>query len=343
MNFLTAVKSLYENTDEKIIVTDENLSVLWKNDYSLPDFLLTDNLNKVKAIPDKQSVILRYTDAYTIKARPIYESEELKGYILAFFDPEEIETLYDRSVHLKYKKNTAGNQKLALMPVVNTLDNCYTQGKAVPPDFFEQTKLQVLKLLSSSVNYQELSKYYSDEIYTELLNVSQCLEETAELFCLRFSDNCDFEADVEPGIFLNMNYDCMQNAVLNLLINGYMYNNQPKKALSLKTYTDDNKIIIEVWDNGSSADVEILQGATIPFKGIEKYGQRESLGLALVSKFANYFDGELTFEKQENGLTIKLSLDYSVKEKPQSFKLRRQPMVVGEFEPTSCILAKGLW
>ena len=343
MKFLESIKHIYENTSEKILVTDTELNVLWQNYDCLSDFLLLDELKALKSQVINQSTVLRCTDSYTVKVLPLLEDDELSGYMLTFYDPEEIEALYDKSIHLKYKKNTLGNQRIALMPIVNTLENYNSQGKEIPSDFFDEAKAQVLKLLSSSVNSQEMSKYYSGEILTELLNVSQCLEETAELFKSRFCDDkCSFKYEVQSGLFLNMNYECMQNAVLNLLVNGYMYNDSGEKRLELRAYVEGDELFIEVWDNGS-ADLQRLENAMIPYKGFEKFGHREALGLALVNKFAGHFGGRFVFaQKDGEGLTARISLNYEIKEKPQRFRLRRVPMVIGEFEPASCIMAKGL-
>ena len=342
MKFLDSIKALYNRSEEKIIVVDENLRILWKSDENLPDFLMTEEFSKLRNCGSRESVVIRYTDDYTIKAMPCFDEDKLQGYLLTFFDPEEIETLFDRSVHLKYKKNSVGNQKIALMPIVNALDNYKMMGKVLEPDFCEDAKVQVLKLLSATVNQQELTKYYQGDMFTELLNITQALEETAELFKSRFSDKCIFEHHIQHGIFLNMNYDCLQNAVLNLLVNGYMYNNKEKKRLSLRGFTRGNELFIEVWDNGDDADPEVLERAMVPFRGLEKYAQKEALGLAVSSKFSEYFGGRLTFEKG-NGLTMKMILDYRIKEMPTSFRLRRRPMVTGEFQPASCLMAKALY
>lgn len=342
MNNLDAVISFYKNTDEKVLVADEKMSVIWKNSDSLPDFVSAQAFGNAFSLPLKESIILQYTDSFTVKIVPVIEDEKSVGYVFAFFDPEEIEMLCDRSVHYKYKRNMTGNERMALMPIINTLDEYHSQGKELPSEFFYEAKKQVTKLLSSTVNYSELSKYYSGKIFTELLNASQCLEQAAEIFRSRFSEQCEFSYDIQSGMFINTNSDCMTNAVLNLLVNAFMYNDKTDKSVQLKAYKSEDKLCIEVHDNGESADLEKMKKAMKPFMGLENFGQGESLGLALVSKFAEYFGGDLSFERQKGkGLTVRLTVDARIKEKPTSFKLRRQPLLVGDFEPASCILAKG--
>lgn len=347
MTSLDSIKALYENTDEKILIADDKLSVLWKNSSDLPDFVslndFGDCFEKPPRLPILKTVVLRYTDRYTVKIVPVKEEDKPVGYIILFFDPEEIETLYDRSVHYKYKRNMSGNERMALMPLINILDEYYSAGEVIPPEFFHKAKAQVVKLLSSTVNYSELAKYYNGTVFTELLNVSQCLEDTAEAFRKAYPDDkCDFSCDIQPGLFKVMNSDCMMTAVLNLLVNGYMYNKREDKQLKLKAYKDADKICIEVWDNGENADCEKMKRAMEPFSGLDKFGQGESLGLALANKFAAHFGGEMSLDKTEGqGLTVKIIFEAKIDEKPKSFRLRRQPLMVGEFEPAACILAKG--
>lgn len=341
MSTVDSVISFYKNTDEKVLVADERLAVLWKNDDSLPDFVSVETFGNAFSLPLRESKILQYTDRYTVKILPVVEQGAPVGYVLTFFDPEDIETLYDRSVHYKYKRNMTGNERMELMPIINTLDEYHSQGKDVPSEFLDEAKKQVTKLLSSTVNYSELSKYYNGRIYTELLNASQCIQETAELFGSRFSDKCNFDFHIQSGIFINMNSDCMTNALLNLLVNAYMYNDKADKQVSLKAYKKDDKLLIEVSDNGENADVNKMQRAMQPFMGLDKFGEGESLGLALANKFAEYFGGTLFIEHDSSGLTVRLTLDAEIKEKPTSFKLRRQPLMVGDFEPAACVLAKG--
>ena len=346
MSIIDSVKAIYENTDENIIVTDKRLVVLWKSKKWLPDMLVPESFGeyfgKAVKLPVENSMVVRYTDKHTLKIMPLREDAEIMGYMVTFYGAEEIETLYDRSVHYKYKRNMTGNQKLSLMPMLNRLDEYHSQGKDLPSDFFYEAKGQMLKLLSSTVNYSELAKYYSGGILSELMNVSQCLEETAELFGSRFqSSGLDFSYDIQSEMFTEMNYECLRSAVLNLLINAYIYNDSEDRQVRLDARKEGDMIIIQVHDNGHSADIGKLQRAVVPFSGLEKFGQGESLGLALAGRFAEHYGGEVSFDKSELGLTVRVEIDGKTSEVPSRFKLRRQPMKPGEFETASCILAKA--
>lgn len=346
MILLDSIKALYDSSDEKILVTDDKLSVLWKNDDRLPDYVaVTDfkeQMGNAFSLPLKKTSVFHYMNGNAVKIRPLTENEEIQGYMLVFFDPEYIETLSDRSAHLKYKTNNAGNIRRAVSPVINELEKI--ADKNGDDKICAKAKYQLQKMLSSTANSIELTKYYSGEFKTELLNVSQCLEETAKLcFSELAKNNCEFYRQIEPMIFLNMNYYRLSLAVLNLLINGFMYCEKTKKILTLKAYKQKDKVCIEVWDNGEKADCQALERSTQPFAGLKDFSQGESLGLSVVKKFVDCFNGELIFQKIPCvGLMVRMTFDDSIKELPQGFRLKRQPPLVGDFEPAYCILAKGL-
>ena len=95
---------------------------------------------------------------------------------MTFYDAEEIETLSDRSSILKYKRNSLGNIRLAISPIVSQLESLKENEQT--DDFsgiYDIVNDNLLKMLSSTVNSNEITKYYSGEFSTELLNVSQCL------------------------------------------------------------------------------------------------------------------------------------------------------------------------
>ena len=60
MSTVDSVISFYKNTDEKVLVADERLAVLWKNDDSLPDFVSVETFGNAFSLPLRESKILQY-------------------------------------------------------------------------------------------------------------------------------------------------------------------------------------------------------------------------------------------------------------------------------------------
>ena len=120
-----------------------------------------------------------------------------------------------------------------------------------------------------------------------------------------------------------------------------MYNHNKEKKIKLKAYKRNHKIVISVWDNGNDFDIKRLQRASKPFSGLDLSSTGECLGLAVVKKFAEYFEGDFSILKENNGLTIKISLpDKNIE--PTDFKSRRKAIPSGiYFDSIECIFAKS--
>ena len=344
MKSIEMMIQLYKNSGEKIIIADTNLTTLWKSHNFLPDIIILTK--DITQLPRNQSpnknIIFKFTDEFTVKMFPVIEDNITVGYVLNFMDNEDVERLYCNSINGQYRKKLFADERVALMPIINEAANYYYDNKDIPKDYYLSTRKNVAKLLSHNVNLNQLTRYYSREISLKLTAVSQVLENISERFKQKFTDNdLIFEYSIEPAIFAEIDPSCLETAVLNLLINSYMYNNNKEKKISLKAYKSDHKIIISVWDNGNDFDINRLQQASKPFSGLDFSSTGECLGLAVVNKFTEYFDGDFSIFEEDNGLTIKISLpDKNIE--PTNFKSRQKAFPSGiYFDSTECILAKS--
>ena len=336
---------LYKNSGEKIVIANQNLIAMWKSHDYLPDVISQNDLGMNRdepvTLPIKKLHVFKFTDSYTVKLFPIIEQDETTGYILTFLDSEDIEKIYSKSILNQYRRRMLGNERMALMPIINEASEYYYKGQDIPKEFFLNAKKNVTKLLSHNVNQSQISRYYSNEIILKLTSITQTLEEVVTRFKNELElEDINFTYDIEHGLFCKMDSSCLAVTVLNLLVNGYMYNNSMEKNILLKVYTENGNLIIDVWDNGTSADVEKLERYKKPFNNIELSSKGESLGLSLVNKFAEYFNGDLTFIKDDNGLTVRVSLPYR-HEDPTCFKSRPAIFPSGiYFDAISCVIAK---
>lgn len=346
MKSLDFLIKLYENTGEKIVISDKNLISLWKSHDFLPDIIPKTVIQRAKYShnndSNKENAVFKFTDKFTVKMFPITENEEIVGYVLNFFNSEDIETLYCNSVLAKYRKKMFASERIALMPIINDAANYYYEDKDIPKEYFIDSQKNVAKLLSTNVNRSQISRYYSHEIYPTITSISQSLENISKRFQNEIDcDNLDFSLDIAPALFGEIDSSCLETAILNLMVNGFMYNNSAKKKLTLKAYKKDRKIIIDVWDNGNDADLNKMEQASYPFNGLDLSSEGECLGLALARNFAEYFGGTLTILKDDQGLTVRTSLP-DKKTEPISFNSRRRIIPAGiYFDSLTCIIAKS--
>ena len=345
MKVIETMIELYKNSGEKIVIADTKLTTLWKSHDFLPD-IIPQILIKDAQLPTAQSpnknIIFKFANEFTVKMFPIVEDDQTVGYVLNFMDNEDVEMLYCNSINGQYRKKLFADERVALMPIINEAASFYYDDKDIPKAYYLSTRKNVAKLLSHNVNSNQLSRYYSKEISPKLTSISQVLENISDRFKQKFTDNnLIFESSISPALFAEIDPSCLETAVLNLLINSYMYNHNKEKKIKLKAYKRNHKIVISVWDNGNDFDIKRLQRASKPFSGLDLSSTGECLGLAVVKKFAEYFEGDFSILKENNGLAIKISLpDKNIE--PTDFKSRQKAIPSGiYFDSIECIFAKS--
>lgn len=346
MKGLDLYKGLYRNSGEKVVIANEQFISMWKSHDYLPDIipkvLLEKAYNGADSINSNKTFVFKFTDSYTIKAFPIMEDQKVVGYILTFLDTEDVEAILCQSIHHKYQRKTLNDERISLMPLLNDAADYYFKGKDIPKEHFMKTQKNIAKLLSKNINSLQISKYYTNEISSKLISVTQTLEDLSDRLKKEFvAENLNLTCDIEKGIFAKIDASCLTSSIVNLIINGYIYNNNDKKEILLKAFSDDKNITIEVWDNGTSADINKMENAKIPFNGLDLSSKGECLGLSLVNKFAEYFNGSLSFLKDQNGLTVRITLPNN-HETPTSFASKKAIFPSNSyFDTVTCLIAKA--
>ena len=356
MELFDSVKNIYRNSSEKIILADENLNFVWKNQDFLPDKIDNDKIrlfyDRKFTIPSENTETGEYigdfSDSWAVKIEPLKDGKKIKGYMLHFYSCSDIEKLSDRSGHLKFKSNFLGNIRLELAAIVSMLDSQKQRfeeaGDLDYLRFDREARYRVLKTFSATVNMNELSKYYNGFFETRYQNISNILDAVGAEACDIFEENgCMFRFDVQPGVYATTNGDRLKAVVYNLLINSYMYNDKAEKMCELALRTEGENIIISVKDNGNGIDSETISRALIPFGNFKGFGERESLGLSLAKCYAEYFCGSVEIDSQLGQYTnVSLIIPKESDDIPHDFRINYIPPITGPYDMQYCILAKGL-
>lgn len=349
MSFLECLKQLYSDSDCYIAAVDNEFRMLWKNHEQIPDNLLLSDFtigDKKPELPIEKEIICFHCSESSSRITPLYEEGVVKLYKIEFFKPDEIHRLFCRSQLLNYKNNFLGNIRLELAEILNIME----KAKENFPDdcnisaIDSQTRYHVLRTIASTVNMNEISKYYSGGMSTEYLSLSQRLEETAEWVRPMLEINsCAFRVTIAEQIYIDINYSRFEAAVLNLIINAYMYNDSANKEITLELTADGDRVCVSVSDNGTSADVGEIEKHLDFNNGFKKFSPHESLGLAVVKAMTDAFDGTVELENSPTGgLKVKLFLPRYPKSVPKVFRLRRLPTIISQYDPQYCIISKGI-
>lgn len=354
MEMFDTLKSVYGSSDEKILLADENMKIVWRNKDTLPEFLDTDNIRlpfgRAFELPITKSETCEYKGGFgsscALKIEPLFENETVCGYLLHLFSCEDIEIISDRSGHLKYKNNYLGNIRIEMSRLINMLDRRLKNekdGSENLMDFDREARCGVLKTLSATVNYSELSKYYSGFFSGSFMNISVALEELCgDIAPLMEKYGVKFGCNIQPAVYIEMNADRLKAAAANLIVNAVMYNSKPDKLCEVTLSSDDSGVEIVVSDNGDGMEPDVPEKAKQPFGYFSEYDRREFMGLAVVNKCCEFFGGKLEIATQKGMFTeVKMWFPKPEREIPMAFRKTPFPPVPNPYDTVNAILAKA--
>lgn len=350
MELIETLKEQYTSTGMECALFDSKMKLLWHNTALQPEqlFLYCFNyLNKdYPSLPVTKPTVLRHDSGKAVLLRPIYENGEITGYAIEFFPEELIASLLTHSPADSLFVSSGEMMRVHLSEMMMARDEFMLRNtdREMMARLSAENMTGVCRVLSSTVNLLELRHYYCDEdngsftgISTRLLDT---LAWTEELF---LRNDCVVQKHIQPGVYARLNYERLEAVLLNLMINGYMYNPSEKKMLSVELKGDEDYLLLSVADNGSGADIQRLKAAAAGRLDPSEELSGEGLGLRLAQLFADKYDGDLAFSFSEaGGLAVSIEL-YRIKERaPLRVEVSPNPKIYTPYCPQQCILAKGL-
>ena len=352
VDFTERLKKLYEDSDKLVIMADEKMQIVWSNQPQKSRMLDLGRLRvyegKKITLPVEAAVTAEYPgdfgESCAVEVQPVGDGE---GYMLTFYSCDDIERLADRSGHLKFKANFLGNIRNELSQVLFTLEakrqKYLEQGDMDFLNFEKEARYRILRTFSATVNYNEISKYYNGFFSKEPVCISDVVRDLCVELEQQFADGgCELTFDIEPDICLMSNEDRIKAAVCNLLINAFMYCGAEKKKCRLELSVDGEDILLSVSDNGGSITAAELEKCRTPFAAFRKFGERESLGIAVVSMFCGSQGGSLGFECKQGEYTKAVMRIPRGEDVSGELRAERRSRLKSPYDVPGCIIAKGL-
>ena len=352
MEMIEALKTLYGDTCEKIIYTDENLMVIWTNVDDIPKILPAENFRfsryDVLALPVEHKTICRYITndkSYTVMIKPVSDTHGKKGCLITLLDEHEVDRLAMQSTLSDRIRNDLDAVRFEAGSMFNLLnihkkvwseksENDYTE-------FDSESREKILGILSATANYEEISIYLGGVISSEMKFVSVMLEDISERIKVRADKfGYRFVCNIESMVHLESNTQRFEAAVANLVVNAYKYNSKQDKECVIDLSSDGKKAVISVTDNGDGISPEMLEKLRDPFGYFSDESLSESLGLTVAMLYCDRFGGKLEIESEVGKYTkVSMIFDDPGKEVPRDFRQYRPPVNYA-FDKTGCILGK---
>lgn len=336
---LIILVDLFSSSSERIIISDEDLNVLWSNGKSIPQKLnMRDfyDLSKddssvfefernicglsAKFPITSEKVIIYETEQVlcSVNVLPVFDSSDsrnVEGYVMtvySFFSGIEkhIHSPFASVLKKFFRmlRNTASevvfntgliNQRLEDLEEYDLIDKNADINKIL------------YSTLSSCINFEEAFIYAADDFNIMIANASEFITDL-----MHFTEHSarkigvKFNYKIEEDIYLNVDYSRFLIAVMNLISNGIKYNISEKKQILVEFKKSGPYAELIVTDNGIGISNEKTYKIFEPFSNVNKTGTRESLGLPLVKKFADKFGGGITFKTDTSGTSFTLRIPY---------------------------------
>lgn len=142
-----------------------------------------------------------------------------------------------------------------------------------------------VKVLSTIANSETVNSIFNSPIYSEPHNISVLLEDILRYCEFDFRDAMEFDCEIEKNVWVNIEPSHFMSAVLNLLVNAYVYNNSEEKIVRITLKKDCDNAVLTITDNG--VGINSVDSDDINFSSA-----KEGLGLVIANLLATLFGGD---------------------------------------------------
>ena len=141
------------------------------------------------------------------------------------------------------------------------------------------------------------------KIIKEYMNFNDLLFEVKETIVPFFNNNkIDLQIDCENNLFIWADYNRLKQVFINILKNSCeaLHNNLNGK-ININVYQTNNKLIINIEDNGSGMSKETIENLFTPFYSKKSFGS--GLGLCLSKEIIENHGGSIKYTSIVNKYT----------------------------------------
>ena len=290
-----------KNASREAFITSCNFETIWTNSKrTISDLLLSADKKSIHEKPQKE-VSLSLNNGDVLKITPIKSGDSVRYYLFEVYDAR---SLLDLAAPLAAFKEYAKQYAELRESIIELAAK--TSSAGLDPD-----ELGLRHLMSSFSNKTAIFTMLSAD------SVQPCFDLTAAIdrLCSDFQkiisgrNDAEFDFETENGLYCRAYRPGLKYAVSNLLSNAWQYCDSDKKKIRLKAYRHENMIFIDISDNGSSADTDILEKSRQFFFSKNDSSESEGLGIAIADLFASRSSGKLSFIKDgKQGLTVRLAI-----------------------------------
>lgn len=221
------------------------------------------------------------------------------------------------STHLDYKEMKKESElRSSLFKITHEIKNpltvCRGYLKMVDPQNSEKCS-KYIPIINYEIEHallilEDFASLSKLKIIKKVFYIDELLNKTKENVTPMLNNlNIDFDLQTENRVMIYADYLRLTQVMINLVKNSYevLENREDEKKISIKQYSDNKFVYIEVKDNGPGAIIEDLNKLGEPFYTTKLQGT--GLGLTFSNEIIKAHDGNMKFEN-DNGLKITFSI-----------------------------------
>ena len=213
--------------------------------------------------------------------------------------------------HIEYKDLKKENEiRKSLFKITHEIKNPLAVIKAYI-DLLDNNNLELynkyIPIISGEVDkilvlLQDFLLVNKDNINTDIMDINMMLEDTINSILNLNKFDIELNNDDEE-IYINGDYNRLSQVITNMIKNSY---EADCSKVIINSYINNNKVIVDIIDNGTGIDSNIMDKIYEPFYTTKKDGT--GLGVALSKEIIEAHDGTLNYYSNIKGTTARIML-----------------------------------
>lgn len=235
-----------------------------------------------------------------IRGAILQNSNKNIGYMVIITDITDIKKTQKLIAWNEVAKKMAHEIKNPLNPILinaQRLRNKFLQNKNISTQEIEIIDKTTGAIITQVSSISELVTSFANYNNKQEINYSkQDLNEIITGVALLFENNCNLDLQLGKISNLNLNKNSLNRVLINLIKNSIEATINKKPYIIIKTQEKNTNIILEILDNGTGFDTNIVDKVFEPYVTNKTKGS--GLGMAIVSKIIKQHNA--TIEIDEN-------------------------------------------
>lgn len=233
-------------------------------------------------------------------------------YILSLFYEKGIEAL---NTHIKYKELKKEKQiRLSLFKITHEIKNPIAVCKAYL-DMFDPNNLEhsrkYIPIIKNEIDrilvlLQDFLLVNKTNMNCDIMDINMLIDEVSDkVKCFMDSNSINFQINtIDDEVFINGDYNRLCQVLINILKNSI---EAESKNITLTLSESDNKLLININDDGIGISKEIMDKIYEPFYTTKRSGT--GLGVSLSKEIINAHNGNIEYSSVEgSGTEVKIIL-----------------------------------